>query len=108
MTVMYLSGNVILTCVFAFIGGALNCAGNTVFNAALMLALPEERRSAILGFLSSACSGGMALSSLIYGFLGELFPLYIVFTVGGILSLAPMIYLCFHKQTKKFVIENCD
>ena len=50
----------------------------------------------------------MALSALIYGFLGELFPLYIVFTVGGILSLAPMIYLCFHKQTKKFVIENCD
>ena len=88
-----------------FIG---NSELSTLGNAALMLALPEERRSAILGFLGSACSGGMALSALIYGFLGELFPLYIVFTVGGILSLAPMIYLCFHKQTKKFVIENCD
>ena len=108
LTAMYLSDSFIPICILAFIAGALNCAGNTVFNAALMLALPEEHRSAILGFLRSSCAGGIALSALIYGFLGELFPLYLVFVAGGLLLLIPMIYLCFHKETKKFVMENGD
>ena len=86
--------------------GFLNCAGNTVFNASLMLALPEENRSAILGFIRSASAGGMALSAVIYGFLGEFFPLYIIFAIGSALSLAPMIYMCFAPSTKQFVIEN--
>ena len=93
-------------CIFAFLAGFLNCAGNTVFNASMMLALPEENRSAILGFIRSASIGGSALSTVIYGLLGELLPLYIVFSVGSAISLIPMIYMCFHPRIKKFVLEN--
>ena len=74
----------------------LNCAGNTIFNASLMLALPEENRGAILGFIQAASVGGTALSAVAYGFLGDIFPLYLVFVGGGIFSLAPMIYMCLH------------
>ena len=104
--VAYLATRYIWLCVFAFLFSLTNCAGNTVFNASLMLAIPEENRGAILGFISSASVGGSALSTVVYGFLGDVFPLYIVFAVGSVLSLAPMIWLCFHPATKEFILNN--
>ena len=106
MIAAYLSNNFILMCVFSFIGAFTNCAGNTVFNASLMLALPEKNRGSILGFFNSACVGGSALSTVIYGLLGEVFPLYIIFSIGSLLSLAPMILLCFNKRTRDFVLSH--
>ena len=107
-TLTYLSVNFVPMCITFFLAALTNAAGNAVFNAALMLALPQENRSATLGFISSACSGGTALSALLYGFLGEVFPLYLVFAAGTIISLAPMMYMCFHKQTKAFILEHCE
>ena len=102
----YFATDFLPMCIFAFGAGFLNCVGNVVFNASMMLALPEENRSAILGFIQSMCTGGMAISTVIYGFLGEVFPLYIVFSVGTAISLIPMIYMCFHPNTKRFVLEH--
>ena len=102
----YFSNHFIPMCIFAFLAGFFNCAGNAVFNASMMLALPEENRSAILGFIESASIGGTALSTLLYGLLGELLPLYIVFSVGSAISLIPMLYMCFHPRVKRFVLEN--
>ena len=102
----YLSKQFIPLCIMAFLASFSNCAGNTIFNASLMLALPEENRGAILGFIQSASVGGTALSAVIYGFLGDVFPLYLVFTVGNLLSLAPMLYLCFNPRTKEFVLSH--
>jgi len=93
-------------CVFAFLAAFLNSAGNSVFNASLMLALPEENRGAILGFMQSASTGGTAISAVIYGLLGDMFPLSLVFTVGSVLSLVPMLYLCFAPETRRFVQEH--
>ena len=102
----YLSNEFILMCVMAFIGAFLNTAGNSIFNASLMLALPEENRGAILGFITSASVGGTALSSLLYGILGDIFPLYIIFVIGNVISLAPMLYMCFHPKTKNFILSH--
>ena len=106
MLLLYLSTQFLPMCLFAFIGAFLNCAGNTLFNASLMLALPETNRGAILGFMQSASTGGSALSALLYGVLGDVFPLYLVFPAGSIISLIPMLYLCFHPRTKRFVLEH--
>jgi MFS family permease len=102
----YFSGRFVPLCIMAAAAPFLNCAGNTIFNASMMVALPEENRGAILGFFRSASIGGTALSALIYGFLGEIFPLYLVFAAGSALSLLPMVHLCFHPNTKKFVLEH--
>ena len=102
----YLSLRFVPMCCLVFIGAFLNCAGNTVFNASMMLALPEENRGAILGFIQSASVGGTALSAVIYGVLGDVFPLYLVFTVGTAISLVPMLYMCFHPVAKKFVLTH--
>ena len=93
-------------CIFMFLGSFGNCAGNTVFSSSLMLALPEENRGAILGFFSSACVGGSALSALTYGFVGDIFPLQIVFSAGCILSIVPMIYLCFNRKIREFILTH--
>ena len=100
---VFVSGNFLFMCIMIFIAGLLNTAGNTIFSASLMLALPEENRSAILGFIQSASVGGAALSALVYGIVGELLPLWLVFTIGNSISLVPMLYLCFHPSTKEFV-----
>ena len=102
----YLSKQFIPLCVAAFLASFANTAGNTVFNSSLMLALPEENRGAILGFIQSASVGGTALSAVIYGVLGDILPLYLVFTVGNLISLLPMLILCFSPRTKKFVLEH--
>ena len=102
----YLSTSFVPMCVYAFVGSFLNCAGNSVFNASLMLALPEENRGAILGFIQSVSVGGSALSAVMYGILGDIFPLYLVFAAGTAISLIPMLHMCFHPRTKKFVQEH--
>lgn len=106
MVLTFLATEFIPMCIFAFISGFLNAAGNAIFSASMMLALPEKNRGAILGFVSSACVGGTALSSVIYGILGDIFPLYIVFAIGSAISLIPMIFLCAHPRTKAFIVSN--
>lgn len=102
----YCSTRFVPLCIFAALAAFLNCAGNSIFNASLMLALPEENRGAILGFIQSASVGGTALSALIYGLLGEVFPLYLVFIAGSALSLLPMLWMCFHPRTREFVLNH--
>ena len=103
---VYLSRGFVPMCAAAFLASFANCAGNTVFNAALMLALPEKNRGAILGLIKSASVGGSALSAVIYGLLGDVFPLYLVFTAGALLSLAPMLLLCFSPRTRAFILSH--
>lgn len=99
----YLSTGFVPLSIFLFVSTALNTAGNTILNASLMLALPDENRGAILGFISAASTGGCALSAVIYGLLGDIFPLYLVFVAGNVLTLLPMACVCFHPYTREFL-----
>ena len=99
----YLSTGFVTLSGFLFLTTGLNMVGNSILNAALMLALPDENRGAILGFIEAACVGGCALSAVIYGLLGDLFPLYLVFVAGAILTLVPMVFACFHRITREFL-----
>ena len=92
--------------VLFFVATLLNAAGNTIFSAALMLALPDENRGGILGLISAASVGGSALSAVIYGVLGDFFPLPIVFAAGTLLALPPAVYLFFHRRTKEFILTH--
>ena len=71
-----------------------------------MLALPEKNRGAIIGFIQSATVGGSALSAVIFGLLGDVFPLHLIFIIGNLLALAPMLYLCFSTRTKAFILTH--
>lgn len=103
---MYMTESFGMMCALMFLTCFANTVGNGIFNASLMLALPEENRGAILGFVSAFSTGGSALSSVIYGVICDQFPLYLVFIVGNLLSIAPMLYLCAHKDTREFILQN--
>lgn len=79
-----------------------NTLGNSILNASLMLALPEENRGGILGLVSAVCSGSSALSAVVYGVVCEVFPLQAVFIAGSLLSAGPMVWFCLHKRTRVF------
>ena len=100
----YLTRNYAVMCVMMFLGSFANALGNSIFNASL--ALPEENRGALLGFISAASTGGCALSAVIFGVLGDGFPLYLVFTVGCLLTIPPMAYMCLHKHAREFVLTH--
>lgn len=102
----YLTEKYLFMCAMIFLGCFANTLGNGVFNASMMLALPEENRGSILGFISAGSTGGCAVSAVIYGVLCDIFPLYLVFIAGSLLSVGPMLYLCLHKDTKEFVISH--
>ena len=106
LVLAYLSTDIIPMCIFVFAGAFMNSVGNSIFNASLMLALPEENRGAILGFIQSACTGGMALSTVMYGILGDVFPLYAVFVIGSLITLIPMVYIFFHPRVKEFILNH--
>lgn len=102
----YLSTDFLWMCVWMFIGCFVNCLGNSIFSATLVLAMPEENRAAMLGFMSAMSMGGCALSAVIFGVLGEAIPLYILFVAGNVVSIPLMVWLCLHKNTKEFILEH--
>ena len=102
----YLTDNYWVMVVMVFLGSFANMLGNGVFNACLMLALPEENRGSILGFFQSACTGGCALSAVVFGVLCDVFPIAYVFAAGSLLSLPLMAYMCLHRDTKEFVTTH--
>ena len=103
---VYLAADFMVIAVLLFMATFLNTLGNGIFNAALMLALPEEKRGALLGLIIAASSGGSAISVLVYGFLCDRFPIPLVFTAGALLAVLPMVWLCFHRKTKDFVFSH--
>ncbi len=102
----YLSTAFLPMAALLFLSALLNAAGNAIFNAALMLALPDENRGAILGFVSAASTGGCALSAVVYGVLGDLFPLHLVFVAGCVLALPFALYLFCHRSTRDFILTH--
>lgn len=105
--VLYFSAkNFTLLCVLAFIANFGNTLGNGIFNASLSLALPEDNRGGILGLFSAGVTGGIALSAVIYGIFCDIFPIYLVFTVGTLLSAIPLILMFGYKATREFIMEH--
>ena len=105
--VLYFSAkNFTLLCVLAFIASFGNTLGNGIFRASFSLALPEDNRGGILGLFSAGGIGGTALSAVIYGILCDIFPIYLVFTVGTLLSTIPLMLMCGHKATREFIMEH--
>ena len=105
-TAAFLSSAFVPVAVLLFVGLFMNTLGNSIFNAALMLALPEDRRGALMGLIIAGSSGGSAISVLVYGFLCDAFPIPLVFAVGTLSAVLPMLFLCFSKNTREFVLTH--
>ena len=105
-TAAYLLTDFRSACVLLFFSAFANTLGNGIFNATLMLAIPKENRGGILGLISSASMGGSALSTVLFGIACDIFPIPVVFTVGNLLALIPMLYLCRNRRTREFLLHS--
>ena len=102
----FLATDFLVMAVLLFLSNFCNMLGNGVFNASMMLALPEDKRGALLGFISAASTGGSAISAVIFGVLCDAFPMVWVFVAGNVISIVPTIYMCLHKNAKEFVLTH--
>ena len=102
----FLSTNFRMMCIWMFAGAFVNSMGNSIFGATIVLAMPEENRAGMLGLFSALSMGGCAISSVIFGVLGEMMPLYILFVAGNVVSIPLMVWMCLHKYTKEFILEH--
>ena len=102
----FLSKNFVMMCVWMFAACFVNAIGNSIFGATVVLAMPEENRAGMLGLFSATSMGGCAISSVIFGVLGEVMPLTTLFVAGNVVSIPLMMWLCLHKNTKEFILEH--
>ena len=85
--------SMIFTSACYLICSLLNAFGNGLFNAILVLALPEQSRGVLLGLMTTISTLGCAISSLLYGFLGDTMSLKLLGLIGSVLSAVPFV-LC--------------
>ncbi len=89
--------------IFFFIGELFSVIGNTLLTSTLMIAAPEDKRATIFGFLSSFSIGGIALSTLTYGFLSNIYSIITISIVGTILSTLCLVPLFISPQVKNLI-----
>ena len=89
-----------------FVSVLANCLANAVLTAGMMQAMPKDRRGAILGIVSAASTGAQAVSTLLYGFMGELLPLTIIYGACNLLALIPMTIQCKNPDIYKLITGN--
>jgi MFS family permease len=89
-----------------FIGDFLNVIGNAILNATMILAIPREKRATIIGFIASFSIGGIALSTLAYGFLAEYIDLSLISIVGTILSYFALLPVLVNKGIAKMMVDE--
>lgn len=104
--IAYLCHHHYLVMIMLGLGTLGNALANAIFNASLMLALPQDNRGTVLGMATSGSIGSSALSSMIYGILGDIFSLQLVFVISNIIAIIPLYLLCVSKTTKAFILSH--
>ena len=92
--------------VLYFVSVLANCLANAILTAAMMQAMPKDRRGTILGIVSAASTGAQAVSTLLYGFMGELLPLSVIYGACNLLALLPMTIQCTNRAVYRLITDN--
>lgn len=93
------------TAVLFFICFIANGFSNGILNGLLIMMMPEDKRGMMMGMFMTAVMIGNALSSLVYGVLGDLIPLKVLGTLAFMLVLIP-ITLAFSEDVQELKIRN--
>ncbi len=79
---------------------------NAVLNSAMIKAMPADKRGVITGIISSVSTGSIAVSTIIYGFAGDVFPLKAVFLTSAVLVILPFAIPFTSKNIKELITAN--
>lgn len=81
-----------------FIASFLNTAANTITNATFLLLIPSQKRALYTSFIMTASCLGIALSSIIFGIIGEFIDLGTLGAISSLISVLPLLVLTFNKK----------
>lgn len=101
----YLMGNFYWLAIMFFFANFLNTMANAVLNSVLILAIPADKRGMIIGFVMTASTGGVAMSSLAYGFFAEYIPMTVLAIIGLSLAMIPMLWLTLDRRMKALFVD---
>jgi MFS family permease len=101
----YLMGNFYWLAIMFFFANFLNTMANAVLNSVLILAIPADKRGMIIGFVMTASTGGVAMSSLAYGFFAEYIPMTMLAIIGLSLAMIPMLWLTLDRRMKALFVD---
>ena len=84
-------GRFYLTSFLFLIAFIFNSIGNGILVGSMTLLVPKEKRGAVTGLFITVTTLGNALSSLVYGILGDYMDLRILGSVGSLLGIIPVL-----------------
>ena len=94
-----------VTSALFFVCFILNGVFNGILNGLLILLIPEDKRGVLFGSFMTVTMMGNALSSLVYGVLGDLIPLRTLGVVAFLLGLIP-VSLVFDRDVQNIEVET--
>ncbi len=101
-----LSGSFTGMMVFHFLTYMGNGMLNAVIHSRMFAAMPRDSRGVISGIISSASTGACALSTVLYGILGDIFPLQAVFIASALLPIIPWLLQATNKNIKQLILNS--
>ncbi|MDP2814680.1 MAG: MFS transporter [Erysipelotrichaceae bacterium] len=101
----YLMGNFYWLAMIFFLANSLITMANAVLNSVLILAIPADKRGMIIGFVMTASTGGVAMSSLAYGFFAEHISMTVLAISGLSLAMIPIVWLTLDRRMKDLFVE---
>ncbi len=93
-----------------FVTICIQFIGNGMFNAVLssrlFAAMPKENRGAVTGIVATASTGAGAISTLLYGFIGDLIPMKTLFLAAALIVLIPGCFAYTNRNIKNLIANN--
>ncbi|MCE5196204.1 MAG: MFS transporter [Negativicutes bacterium] len=103
MILMVCTYNIYLTCAMIGFGMIGNAVANSILNSVFMVGVEPTQRGKLAGVMTTMSNSLCPVSSLIYGFLGEIYPLSNLFIIGMLLGCGSLSLIFLSAQVRDFI-----
>lgn len=103
MIVMVCTSNFYLTCLMICFGMIGNAIANSVLNSVFMVGVEPTQRGKLSGVMTTMSNSLSPVSALVYGFLGEIYPLSNLFIIGMLLACGSFSLIFLSAQVRDFI-----
>ena len=103
--IMYGSTNIYIITVSSVLTSLGLVIANSIFNAKLMMIIPNDSKGSIIGMFSTCTIGASAMSSIIIGLLCDYIPISLVFIASSAITLIPLLFMVYNSKAKDFIFN---
>ena len=103
--IMYGSTNIYIITVSSVLKSLGLVIANSIFNAKLMMIIPNDSKGSIIGLFSTCTIGASAMSSIIIGLLCDYIPIPLVFIASSAITLIPLSFMVYNSKAKDFIFN---